>query len=530
MSKSEKISRRSFMKTAATGVVGLAVGAGIGYSVSRMGGAGPTATVTVTPTDGAGEFPFNVPVEGDTPAERAINAANWLIDKNPELKGSELIIAHPGGYGPGYDAMKDEWEQRTGTTLVHAAIPVNELFEKVMLEAVGRTGGYDVFCIQPMMVPDLASAGVLYQLDNASKWFDNRQHGKPDGYIYPLGYIMPMYGGKLWGYVHDGDVFTTYYMKPWMDDPAEQEGYETQYGRPLTTAETIREYLDMAEWFTRPDEKKWGINENREVNRNYIYFWAYFDSKEYPNKYPFDDDMNPNITDNDAIEVGEAFVEAVKYMPPGHLALTGITTYDSFAEGQIFENINFPSAANTYNQETSVSRGKWITDVVPGWMVEGPDGNEILLRRSVQGAGWITSVNNHSKKKELAVAFTQYLTDPQKLMSAYLAPSGWHDPCRYNAVGEDAPPELKDNRGPLLPPFEKNASIVTPVISGIRSATEYNTVLSKNLHAAMVGDIDVATALEDSADKWQEITERLGKEQQIEDWRAYKKWYPTVIV
>jgi multiple sugar transport system substrate-binding protein len=162
-------------------------------------------------------------------------------------------------------------------------------------------------------------------------------------------------------------------------------------------------------------------------------------------------------------------------------------------------------------------------------MVKGPDGKEVLLRRSVQGAGWITSVNNHSKKKELAALFAQYLTDPQKLILAHLAP-GWHDPCRYNAVGEDAPSELKDNRGPLLPPFEKNASIVTPVISGVRGATEYNTVLSKNLHAAMLGTTDVASALEDSAEKWEEITERLGKEQQIEEWLAYKKWYPTIII
>ncbi|WP_455277355.1 twin-arginine translocation signal domain-containing protein, partial [[Eubacterium] cellulosolvens] len=235
MSESKKISRRSFMRTAAASVVGLAVGAGIGYSVSRMEGVGPTQTVTVTTGAGAGEFPFNIPVEGDTPAERAINAANKLLEQNPEWKGSELIIAHPGGYGPGYDAMKDEWEQRTGTTLVHADIPVNELFDKVMVEAVSRTGGYDLFCIQPMMVSDLAAAGVLYQLDDASKWFDNREHGKPDGYIYPLEYIMPMYGGKLWGYVHDGDVFTTYYNKSWMDESGEKEGFEAQYGRPLET-------------------------------------------------------------------------------------------------------------------------------------------------------------------------------------------------------------------------------------------------------------------------------------------------------
>ncbi|MEM4251084.1 MAG: hypothetical protein QW828_04560, partial [Candidatus Bathyarchaeia archaeon] len=75
-----KVSRRGFVKTAATGIVGFAVGAGLGYSAatSMAPAGGPAATVTVTGPSAA-SFPFNLPRKGGTVAERAINAAKYLL-------------------------------------------------------------------------------------------------------------------------------------------------------------------------------------------------------------------------------------------------------------------------------------------------------------------------------------------------------------------------------------------------------------------------------------------------------------------
>jgi hypothetical protein len=68
------------------------------------------------------------------------------------------------------------------------------------------------------------------------------------------------------------------------------------------------------------------------------------------------------------------------------------------------------------------------------------------------------------------------------------------------------------------------------MLSGIRGATEYNVTLSKNLHAAITGSIDIVNALETTSKQWEETTDRLGRSTQIEGWKQIKKYYPTITL
>ncbi|MGQ9543402.1 MAG: extracellular solute-binding protein [Candidatus Bathyarchaeia archaeon] len=530
--KKEAVSRRGFVKTAGAGIVGLVVGAGIGYGASQMAGApspGVAPTVTVT-KPGEMAFPFNLPRKGDTPADRAINAAKFLLENHPEWKGTELVLACVGGYQVGFEAMRKRWESETGTKVTIATTPLPEYFDKMMVEAVTKTGAIDLLNIQPMHVSDLAEAGLLYQLDDVSMWLDALEHGKPYGYVYPLEYFIPRYKGKLYGLVQDGDVATLYYRTDWMNDPKEKEGFEKQYGYPLAPAKTILEYRDQAAWFYRPNEKKYGFVEYRELTRNANKFYCYFNSKKWPNNYYFDDDMKPQLTTKEGIEAATIYVEMMKYGPPDLPALLGVAPATYFAEGKAFESINFPSFANLIQVEGAASRNKWDTAPVPGWYVDGPDGKKILNRRSVNLASWSLAVSNHSKKRDLACCLAVYMADPWILLEGILQPGTWHDMSRYCHVGLAAPAKLKDRRGPLLSYFEENASVLTPMVTGLIAATEYNVTLSKNLHAAMVGTMDPVKALETTEKQWEEITNRVGREKQIAAWKELKKWYPTTVI
>jgi|GEM_PF-993254 multiple sugar transport system substrate-binding protein len=531
MSEEKKeVSRRGFMKTAGAGIVGLAVGAGIGYGASQMAAPTPGAAPTVTvakPAEMA--FPFNLPRKGDTPADRAINAAKYLLEKHPEWKGTELVLACVGGYQVGFNEMKKRWEEETGTKVTVATTPLPEYFDKLMVEAVTKTGTIDLLNIQPMHVSDLAEAGLLYPLDDVSMWIDIWEHGRPYGYIYPLEYFIPRYKGKLYGFVQDGDIAVLYYRKDWMNDPKEKEGFEKQYGYPLAPAKTILEYRDMAEYFYRPDKKIYGFVEYREVTRNINKFCCYFNSKKWPNNYYFDDNMKPQLTTKEGIEAATIFVEMMKYGPPDLPSLLGTAPATYFAEGKAFESINFPSFANIIQDPKAVSKDKWDTAPVPGWYVDGPTG-KILNRRSVNLASWCLAVSNHSKKRDLACCLAAYMADPWVLLTGILQPGTWHDPSRYCHVGLGAPAILRERRGPLLSYFEENASVLTPMVTGLIAATEYNVSASKNLHAAMVGTMDPVKALETTEKQWEEITERVGRQKQIEAWKELKKWYPTTVI
>jgi len=360
-------------------------------------------------------------------------------------------------------------------------------------------------------------------------WLDIRERGRPDGYIYPLDQSVPRYKGKLYGFLQDGDVVMLYYHTDYLGDPKEQQAFEKQYGYPLQPPKTMLEYRDMCEFFTRPPNM-YGHCEGRELTRNCFCYYCYFNSKKWPNMYYFDDNMKPQLTTKEGIEAAELYVETTKYGPPNQPELTGHSSYQSFAEGKTVFTLCSGSIARIFEDPNAVSRGKWNTYPVPGYWVTGPDGGKILNRRSVNLASWSVCVSNYSKKRDLACCLAAFFSDPEMLIEAMITPGTWHDPSRYNHVGLDAPARLKEARGAILTAFLENASIMSPMLAGIGGATEYNVTISKNLHTAMLGSIDAVKALETTEKQWEEVTERLGRERQIEAWKEVKKFYPTITI
>jgi multiple sugar transport system substrate-binding protein len=537
MTNEKKISRRNFAKTAATGIVGLAVGAGIGYGAASMAkppaAPGGTTTVTSTVTKTAAamgtDFPFNLPREGATIRERAVNAAKFVLEQHPEWKGEELVLACVGGYEHGFIAMKKFWEEATDIPVTVVTTPLPDFFDKMMMEAVSKTGDVDLLNAQAMYFCDLAEAGLLAELDDFAMWIDIREHGRPDGYIYPLNYSIPRYAGKLYGFLQDGDVQTLYYRQDWLEDPQEKTAFERENGYPLDVPITMTEYNDMCRFFTRPDDDVWGDSSGRELSRNCFTYYLFVAGTKWPNWYYFDDSMNAQLTSDEAIMAGEMFLENTTYGHPSLPELSGQAPYSIFAEGRAAFILSAPSTSRVIQDPAAASRNNWNTAPIPGHWVDGPDG-KILNRRSVNLASWSLCVSNYSKKKDLAMCAGAFFSDGDMLVEAMCAAGTWHDPTRYTHVGPNAPEKLKDLRGPVLNAFLDNAEIMQPMLQGILGATEYNTTLSKTLHGAMLGSYDNVTALEDANKTWNEITDRMGKAKQLTAWRELKKFYPTISI
>jgi multiple sugar transport system substrate-binding protein len=532
MSKDEKydVSRRSFLKTVGTAVVGLAVGAGIGYGVyPTINPSGAEKTVTVTTGEGP-EGIFSIPVEGKEPHERLMNAMKYVVDRDG-LKRQKFTLMHPGGGSACYVAVRDEFQSKTGLEFEHAEVPLNEIFDKAMLEAVSKTGDYDAFSLQPMMLGDVAESGLVTALDDYIRWFDPHFRGLPDGYVYPLDHIMAEYKGKVYLSPQDGDVHSLYVRSDLMNDPSNQESFEQQYGHPLKPADTIEEYWEHGEFFNNPDEDFFGLIEFRSAERCYIVWFVYYTSMKFPNMLPFDENMDPLINSNEGIKATEEFVKSLEYMPNEIPSWDYQVGYTMYSGGQAFTSIHFPSMSNINNDpERSKIIGKWDAEAVPGHKVSGPDGKEILLRRSVQGAGWGILASNYSKKKDFSALYTLWFTSSEISARAVSFPGSWMDPTRYNHVGPNADQRVMEARGPILLNFEKNASICAPVVSGIRGGFEYNTTLSRNLHATMLGTMSAEECMERTAEEWNDITDRIGREKQTEAWKEFMSAYPTTII
>ena len=69
----------------------------------------------------------------------------------------------------------------------------------------------------------------------------------------------PGNSGKFWAVPAEGDAVGWSYRKDWFEDPAEMEAFKAKYGYDLAVPQTWEQLLDIAEFFHRPDENRYGI-------------------------------------------------------------------------------------------------------------------------------------------------------------------------------------------------------------------------------------------------------------------------------
>jgi multiple sugar transport system substrate-binding protein len=68
----------------------------------------------------------------------------------------------------------------------------------------------------------------------------------------------PPESGTYWAYPTEGDANGWVYRKDLFEDPDEMAAFEAEYGYPLAPPETTDQLMDIAKFFTRPDEGLYG--------------------------------------------------------------------------------------------------------------------------------------------------------------------------------------------------------------------------------------------------------------------------------
>ena len=70
---------------------------------------------------------------------------------------------------------------------------------------------------------------------------------------YPTG------SGRYWAYPTEGDADGWAYRKDLFEDPDEMAAFEAEYGYPLDVPQNYKQLMDIAKFFTRPDEGIYGV-------------------------------------------------------------------------------------------------------------------------------------------------------------------------------------------------------------------------------------------------------------------------------
>lgn len=342
------------------------------------------------------------PADEPTPSQ---NDGEQATTNNPEdnqdywrrFEGTELTLAIQVGHEGDYvESIMPDFEEKTGIHVTVDKLPQEQLWQKIQIDTMSKSGSLDCFAMDMMRVAEYAKAGYIEDID---KYINDPTLTDPE--VYQVDDILAgplsagQYQGVQYGVPYTAEMSLFMYRK----DIFEKYGIETV---PETFDELV-EVLDTIQG--DPDVYPIGMRGQRGAGMN-IYTWTQV-FRGFGGDFfvDFPNDMTPTVNTPEAIEATEFYAELInKYGPPGSGNWTNMEIYTAQANGDIAMTMDANAFSGVIeNEERSKTVGKWGYAVVPGG--EGGRWPAIYAH--------MFCINAFSKNKEAAWLLLQYLTLPE---------------------------------------------------------------------------------------------------------------------
>ena len=397
------------------------------------------------------------PADEPTPSQ---NDGEQATTNNPEdnqdywrrFEGTELTLAIQVGHEGDYvESIMPDFEEKTGIHVTVDKLPQEQLWQKIQIDTMSKSGSLDCFAMDMMRVAEYAKAGYIEDID---KYINDPTLTDPE--VYQVDDILAgplsagQYQGVQYGVPYTAEMSLFMYRK----DIFEKYGIETV---PETFDELV-EVLDTIQG--DPDVYPIGMRGQRGAGMN-IYTWTQV-FRGFGGDFfvDFPNDMTPTVNTPEAIEATEFYAELInKYGPAGSGNWTNMEIYTAQANGDIAMTMDANAFSGVIeNEERSKTVGKWGYAVVPGG--EGGRWPAIYAH--------MFCINAFSKNKEAAWLLLQYLTLPEVDVQKGIAPgipireSSWNneelqEKMYYRGEGEYAQAcleSMKIGDGQYRPIFE----------------------------------------------------------------------------
>ncbi len=480
-------------------------------------------------------------------------------DEQP-FEGEEIsITVNAGGpkggiSGPLY-AFRGPWQELTGATLNVIELPFAEHYTKMMLDLRNGTGQYDAFMVGAFWYGDIVPGGFAFPVDELMETGDFPRWSYD---VMPESlHALHSWDGVGYGVLNDADGQVLYYRKSALEDPEHRAAFEAEYGYALPVPPTTwQQLLDVARYFSG---KNWDANDaeadsgmvlHLKVGEQGHYHFQSLSASfavtpgeavdRYHNVYWFDP------TDMTALINSPGHVRALEFLQELHL--TGPSAQIGWSLGEAWDYFLRGKAVFVFSwgdvgslcQDTARSRikGDCAAAILPASTeyydhetkqfvaVETPQpvGN-------TTGGSWHGVISNFSANPEATYSFLALMAmEPVSLWSSqngwtgvdpgfsyqFLQPTGSATVEDYVRAGWDAE-DVKTYTQAYYDNFYAPTSLTYLRIPG---TFEYWDILDKNLSSAMSGEKTAQEALDDTAASWELVTDRLGRESQLEYYQA----------
>lgn len=444
-------------------------------------------------------------VRAGAQAERAIAAVNAMVASGEVRRDATIKVAFKSGniaalLGPGLELQK-EWEQRTGVVITARVIP-----QQPALLNLKANPDIDLTVARTHEFVDLLEQGLVEDLTPLAKQFGFGLDGDPpQGFIRPTlqGYV----GDRLAAIPADGDILLLYLRRDLIDSPVEKAAFRKAHGRELAVPKTWQEYEQLIQFFHRPQQGLYGSAEQRERDSAWMLWMPRYLSQAAPQRKLFDDRLQPLIDSPAGVAATESYIRTLRFSPPDILGEGKDYSYTLplFMQGRVFSTMFTVAGAKLLNAPNSPLRGKFVAVPIPGTMV-----NKRLVRRNLPIYGNNLVVSTRGAQRKLAFLFTMWLTDPDISLRTVGVTGGFTDPFRWNHLQD---PRIRELYGAeALAAFAKEWDIAVPPGTGLPGDGEYLDALNQNLWLASAGKQSAAEAMRRTAQEWEKITQRHGRE------------------
>ncbi|MEN8113373.1 MAG: extracellular solute-binding protein [Actinomycetota bacterium] len=404
----EKVEREFVMSR--RGVIGAGAGLGLASILAACGAKEDDAggSETTAAGDGGGEAPAD-----DSP----LLGSN---ETNMQGKTVEMGLAALAGWPPSqipvdlYPDFAAHVKEKYGydTTVTKTEAPFAELFQKIAPSLAAGEQEYNIMVVDSQWLGALSEPGWIVDAEEvfaANPELDLEVYSslvRETYQVYPTG------SGQRWGFPQMPDTQGIFMRLDMLEDPAEQEAFEANYGWKLpTTYEEVAplsmvQYEDIFEHFTRPDEDFYGLA------MQYAKEYDFFSCAYHPYAYATGDIWNPEtgemvgvLNTPEHAEALEYFVSLMKYQPPGAEAFGIGSMIDLFNNEQVFAALQWNAVGLFMEGNDGALAGKVLVGPHPKFTFA--DGSLDVIG-AMGGQPWVLNSYNDDDHMRCAIDFLKW--------------------------------------------------------------------------------------------------------------------------
>jgi multiple sugar transport system substrate-binding protein len=388
-----------------------------------------------------------------------------------------------------------DFEEETGIAVTVETTPWSDFQTKTFREFAAKGDSWDIVVGDSQWLGAGATQGHYVELTD---WFIKNGVDKSMAPATVVGYAeYPKGSKKYWAVPLEGDANGWAYRKDWFEDPKEMAAFKKKYGYNLAIPKTWGQLRDMAEFFHRPSENRYGVAIYTQKDydaitmgvQNVVFAWG-ADLGD-PSTYRVKGVLNTQ----GGIKALEFYKELYQFTPPdwGNVFFQG--NNQAITEGLAAMSMNyfafFPALINP-----SVNKYAKVTGFFAN--PSGPGGRYASL--GGQGA----SIIKYSKKQDLAYKFLEWFIRDD-VQQKWAALGGYT--CNANVLKSKA--FLEDT------PYNQAFYETMFMVKDFWAVPEYAELLEicqRNWHQYVVeGKGTARQAMDTIANDWEKIFKREGR-------------------